>query len=75
MYNSRYIIFFEENFDEKGGNYRSILPQKKVREEMVEGMGTRFDPEFARIMIRMIDRDTEYKLKETVDDLNIENMA
>lgn len=45
-------------------SYRDPIPQEKVREEIIKGMGTQFDPEFARIMIYLIDRDTDYQLKE-----------
>ncbi|MBO4415969.1 MAG: HD domain-containing protein [Lachnospiraceae bacterium] len=45
-------------------SYRDPLPQQKVREEFVECSGTQFDPEFARLMIHMIDLDTEYEMKE-----------
>ena len=43
-------------------SYREIMPQKKVRDEIVKGMGTQFDPQFATIMIQMIDEDTDYSL-------------
>ena len=42
-------------------SYRDILPQKVVREEITKGRGTQFDPQFADIMIQMIDEDVEYK--------------
>ena len=45
-------------------SYRDPIPQEKVREEIIKGMGTQFDPEFARIMIYLIDMDTDYQLKE-----------
>ncbi|MCR4735878.1 MAG: HD-GYP domain-containing protein [Treponema sp.] len=45
-------------------SYRDPIPQQKVREEIVKGMGTQFDPQFAKIMLHLIDLDTEYKLKE-----------
>ena len=45
-------------------SYRDTIPQQKVREEIVKGMGTQFDPEFAKIMLHIIDTDTEYELKE-----------
>lgn len=43
--------------------YRDILPQQKVREELVKGKGTQFDPEFADIMISLIDEDKDYKMR------------
>ncbi|MBR2547377.1 MAG: hypothetical protein IKF07_04215 [Eubacterium sp.] len=30
----------------------------------MKGIGTQFDPEYAKIMIRMIDQDVEYKMQE-----------
>lgn len=45
-------------------SYRDPIPQQKVREEIVKGMGTQFDPVFAKIMLHLIDLDTEYTLKE-----------
>ena len=45
-------------------SYRDPIPQDKVREEFVKGMDSQFDPEFAKIMLHLIDRDTEYEMKE-----------
>ncbi len=45
-------------------SYRDPIPQDKVREELVKGMGTQFDPQFAKIMQHLIDTDTEYHMKE-----------
>ena len=45
-------------------SYRDPIPQQKVREELVKGMGTQFDPLFARAMIHLIDLDTEYHMQE-----------
>ena len=45
-------------------SYRQPLAQGVVREEIENGMGTQFDPDFARIMLEMIDEDTDYKMKE-----------
>ncbi len=44
--------------------YREILPQDKVREEIVNGTGTQFDPGFAKIMLSMIDEDKDYSMRE-----------
>ncbi len=44
-------------------SYRDILPQEKVRDELVKGRGTQFDPKYADIMIQLIDEDTDYKMK------------
>ena len=45
-------------------SYRDPLPQSKVREEIVRGAGSQFDPAFAQVMQRIIDLDTEYVLRE-----------
>ena len=45
-------------------SYRDQIQQQKVREELVKGSGTQFDPEFARLMLHLIDKDSEYEMKE-----------
>ena len=45
-------------------SYRKPIPQQLVREELVKGIGTQFDPNYAMIMIHLIDLDSEYKMKE-----------
>ena len=45
-------------------SYRSIMPQSKVREELVSGSGTQFDPKFAAAMIDLIDQDKTYMMRE-----------
>ena len=45
-------------------SYRNDLPQTVVRAEMEKGMGTQFDPQFAEIMISMIDEDANYQMRE-----------
>lgn len=45
-------------------SYRNAIPQQKVREELISGAGTQFDPEYANCMIHMIDLDTKYVMKE-----------
>ena len=45
-------------------SYRDVMPQDKVRSEIKDGMGTQFDPEFAEIMLQMIDEDKDYKMRE-----------
>ena len=48
-------------------SYRDAIPQQKVREELVKGMGTQFDPTYAKIMLHLIDLDTEYLLREQTE--------
>ena len=45
-------------------SYRDAIPQSKVREEIIKGSGSQFDPTFARILQHMIDLDTEYNMRE-----------
>lgn len=45
-------------------SYRDVLAQEIVREEMEKGKGTQFDPAFAEIMLRMIEEDTGYQMRE-----------
>ncbi len=45
-------------------SYRKPIPQELVREEIVKGSGSQFDPEFARHMLHLIDLDLKYKMKE-----------
>ena len=45
-------------------SYRTPIPQQKVREELVKNIGTQFDPEFAKIMVKLLDRDTGYDMQE-----------
>jgi HD superfamily phosphohydrolase YqeK len=46
-------------------SYRDALPQEKIRNEFVKGAGTQFDPTFAKIMIELINADTDYQMRET----------
>ncbi|MBR5361530.1 MAG: hypothetical protein IK123_11640, partial [Lachnospiraceae bacterium] len=46
--------------------YRAPIPQQTVREEIVKGSGTQFDPKFAKIMQHLIDLDSEYEMKEKI---------
>ncbi len=45
-------------------SYRSPLSQSKVREEILNGSGTQFDPRFAGIMVDMIDEDIDFNMRE-----------
>lgn len=45
-------------------SYRDSLPQSKVREELEKGLGNQFDPIFGKVMIELIDEDTDYKLRQ-----------
>ncbi|MCR5543962.1 MAG: response regulator [Eubacterium sp.] len=45
-------------------SYHNIMPQEKIRQEILDGSGTQFDPRFAEIMLRMIDEDKNYTMRE-----------
>ena len=45
-------------------SYRKTIPQQMVREELVKGIETQFDPKFARIMLHLLDMDEEYIMQE-----------
>ncbi|MBR5360738.1 MAG: hypothetical protein IK123_07605, partial [Lachnospiraceae bacterium] len=48
-------------------SYRDPIPQQIVREEIVKGVGTQFDPHYARLMLQLIDIDTGYKMRERLE--------
>ncbi len=52
-------------------SYRDAIPQQRVREEIVKGIATQFDPDFARIMLRLIDMDIEFKMRESISGVNV----
>ncbi len=45
-------------------SYRDIMPQAAARAEIVKGIGTQFDPAYAKIMVEMIDDDKGYCMNE-----------
>ena len=45
-------------------SYRDPIPQQTVREELVKGIGTQFDPDYAKIMIHLVDLDMEYTMRD-----------
>ena len=40
------------------------MDQKAVRKQFEMGKGTQFDPDFADIIIQMIDEDEDYQLRD-----------
>ena len=60
------IISVADAYDAMSSNrsYREAIPQQLVREEIVKGAGTQFDPAIAGIMQHLIDIDTDYHMKE-----------
>jgi HD-GYP domain-containing protein (c-di-GMP phosphodiesterase class II) len=45
-------------------SYRDVMSQDRVRSEIERGMGTQFDPRFAKLMLQMIDEDRDYSMRE-----------
>ena len=60
------IIAVADAYDAMTSNrsYHSVMPQEKVRGEILRCSGTQFDPKFANIMVKMIDEDTNFDMKE-----------
>lgn len=78
------ILGVADAYDAMASNrsYRNALPQNIVREEIKKCKGTQFDPAIADIMLRMIDEDKDYSMKQadsmqrkilTVDDEPMNN--
>ncbi len=64
------IIAVADAYDAMASNrsYRPAMEQNVVRDQIVKGRGTQFDPDLADIMLSLIDEDTEYTMKERTDD-------
>ncbi|MBR6223651.1 MAG: response regulator [Lachnospiraceae bacterium] len=60
------IIAVADAYDAMTSNrsYRGYMPQEKVREQLVSGRGTQFDPKFAEIMLEIMDEDIGYHMRE-----------
>ena len=44
-------------------SYRAHMSQDQIRAELENGKGTQFDPEFAEIMLSILEEDKEYRLR------------
>ncbi len=51
--------------------YSSPMPQEAARAEIERCSGTQFDPEIAKIMLQMIDEDTEHVMNEKDADIHV----
>lgn len=60
------IIAVADSYDAMSSkrSYREVLPQTYIHNEMEKGKGTQFDPVFAKIMLEMMDEDTDYEMRE-----------
>ena len=45
-------------------SYRKSLEQRVVRQELLKGTGTQFAPKIVTIMIKMVDEDVNYRMKQ-----------
>jgi len=45
-------------------SYRPTMDQSVVKQEIWKGIGTQFDPHFAKMMISLIDADVYYEMRE-----------
>ena len=48
-------------------HYRDTLSQVRVRTEIMKNRGTQFDPHFADIMLKMIEEDRWFRMREMQD--------
>lgn len=74
------IIAVADSYDAmtSSRSYRPVMDQIEVKHELWKGMGTQFDPLFAKIMISLIDADPNYEMHETPDEsdeINFEDTA
>lgn len=60
------IIGVADAYDAMASNrsYRKALPQDVIKDEIEKGKGTQFDPEIADVMLKMIEEDRAYTMKE-----------
>ena len=60
------IIAVADAYDAMTSNrsYRKPMSQETVKNEILKGRGSQFDPKFADIMIEMIDEDDDYLMRE-----------
>lgn len=59
-------------------SYRPVMEQAIVKQELWKGMGTQFDPLFAKVMISLIDADFKYEMREIpgeTDEIDFDNLG
>lgn len=61
------ILGVADSYDAMASNrsYRKALPQEVIRAEIEKGKGTQFDPKIADIMLKLMEEDKEYRMRET----------
>lgn len=64
------IIAVADAYDAMTSNrsYRNALSQSRVRDEIANGIGKQFWPPAARAMLKMIDRDINYEMRQKVEE-------
>lgn len=65
------IIALADAYDAMTSNrsYRKQLSQEVVREEIQKGSGKQFDPKYAKILLKLIDEDKDFSMRQS-DSLN-----
>ena len=60
------IIGVADAYDAMASNrsYRKALPQEVIRDELLAGKGTQFDSRIVEVMIKMMDEDLEYQMRQ-----------
>ena len=56
-------------------SYRYPIPQQTVREEILEGAGSQFDPKYTKLMQHLIDIDSEYEMREKDNNQELEGLS
>jgi hypothetical protein len=64
------VADFYDNLTSRKNN-REAYPQFVAREEILKRSGSRLDPRFATVMVSLIDNDKDYKLRESIEDIDI----
>ena len=64
------IIAVADAYDAMTSNrsYRKALSQARVRDEIANGIGRQFWPPAARAMLKMIDQDTNYQMRQKIEE-------
>ena len=45
-------------------SYREPFTQERVRSEIENGLGTQFDPEYGKVMLKLIDKDKDFNMRD-----------
>ena len=63
------IIAIADTYDAMASkrSYRDVLPESKIKSEIEKGIGTQFDPQFAKIMLELINSGEIYRLENSAD--------